>query len=61
MKIEIGESLIRLWLRHIKHCEFAELNWKPSHAWEAMVYETVASLFNEPKAYLKRNYCVLIL
>jgi len=29
MKIEIGESLVRSWLRHVEHCEFSELNWKP--------------------------------
>jgi hypothetical protein len=49
MKIEIGESLIRSWLRHIKHCEFAELNWKPSPAWQAMADEAVASLFERAK------------
>ena len=30
MKIEVGESLMRSWLRHIEGCQFAELNWKPS-------------------------------
>lgn len=35
MKIEIGESLVRSWLRHVEHCEFAELNWKPSPTWQA--------------------------
>jgi hypothetical protein len=49
MKIEIGESLIRSWLRHIKHCEFAELNWKPSPAWQTMADETVAALFESAK------------
>jgi len=34
MKVEIGESLIRSWLRHIENCELAELNWKPSPLWE---------------------------
>lgn len=33
MKIDVAESLLRSWLRHIKHCEFAELNWKPSPEW----------------------------
>ena len=35
MKIEIGESLIRSWLRHVVGCEFAELNWKPSPTWKS--------------------------
>jgi hypothetical protein len=33
MKIEIGESLIRSWLRHVRKCQIAELNWKPSETW----------------------------
>ena len=35
MKIEVGESLIRSWLRHIEGCQFAELNWKASSSWAA--------------------------
>ena len=33
MKIEVGESLMRSWLRHVQGCQFAELNWKPSSSW----------------------------
>jgi len=33
MKIEIGENLMRSWLRHVKGCQLAELNWKPSSEW----------------------------
>jgi hypothetical protein len=46
MKIEIGESLVRSWLRHVEHCEFAELNWKPSPTWLAKPDEQVAVLFD---------------
>lgn len=28
MKIEIGESLIYSWLRHVEGCQIAQLNWK---------------------------------
>lgn len=34
MKIEIGESLMISWLRHIKECQIAQTNWKPSPKWE---------------------------
>jgi hypothetical protein len=34
VKIEMGESLMRSWLRHVKGCQLAELNWKPSSGWE---------------------------
>lgn len=30
MKIEMGESLILSWLRHIEKCQSVQLNWKPS-------------------------------
>jgi hypothetical protein len=34
MKVEMGESLMRSWLRHVKGCQLAELNWKPSSGWD---------------------------
>ncbi|MDO9632332.1 MAG: hypothetical protein Q7I92_10580 [Humidesulfovibrio sp.] len=33
MKVEIGESLVRTWIRHCRGCQLAELNWKPSPMW----------------------------
>ncbi|MGE4295354.1 MAG: hypothetical protein AB7E49_06600 [Campylobacterales bacterium] len=33
MKVEIGESIIYSWLRHIKKCEVAQTNWKISPTW----------------------------
>jgi len=33
MKIEIGESLILSWLRHVQGCPIAQTNWKASPAW----------------------------
>lgn len=33
MKLEMGESLVRTWMRHHKGCQLAELNWKPSMNW----------------------------
>lgn len=33
MKIEVGESIMRSWLRHVEGCQVAELNWKPSLRW----------------------------
>lgn len=37
MKIEMGESLMRSWLRHVQGCQLAELNWKPSSGWEKSI------------------------
>ncbi len=50
MKIEMGESLVRSWLRHVEHCEFAELNWKASPAWQIEAAPSVEDLFESAKA-----------
>jgi len=34
MKIEIGESLLLSWLRHVQRCTVVQSSWKPSPAWE---------------------------
>lgn len=34
MKIEIGESVMYTWLRHVKGCCLAQTNWKSSPKWE---------------------------
>ena len=34
MKIEIGESLLVSWLKHIKECQLVQTNWKASSKWE---------------------------
>lgn len=33
MKIEIGESLVCTWLRHVKQCQMVQMNWTPSDLW----------------------------
>lgn len=33
MKIEIGESLLYSWLRHVKECQIVQTNWKASSQW----------------------------
>lgn len=44
MKIEMGESLILSWLRHIKECQIVQTNWKPSAKWELCDAEQVDRL-----------------
>lgn len=34
MKIEVGESLLLSWLKHIKKCQIVQTNWKASSKWE---------------------------
>ena len=36
MKIEIGESLVYTWLRHIKGCQVVQNNWKSSSQWQLL-------------------------
>jgi hypothetical protein len=58
MKIEIGESLMRSWLRHIQGCQFAELNWKPSSSWP--VCGDVQPLMNAARDHFKNELGVEI-
>lgn len=44
MKIEMGESLILSWLRHIKECQIVQTNWKPSAKWELKGAEQIERL-----------------
>lgn len=49
MKIEIGESLLLSWLRHVKNCQLVQTNWKPSlSSWE---------MYNEAEAEELMAYC----
>jgi hypothetical protein len=44
MKIEIGESLIYSWLRHVKECHVVQTNWKISPNWELQNRDQVINL-----------------
>ena len=39
MKIEIGESLISSYLRHVEGCRTVQTNWKTSSQWKITEYE----------------------
>lgn len=47
MKIEMGESLIYSWLRHIKQCQIAQLNWKISDKWAHQPIGDLEYIINE--------------
>ena len=34
MKVEVGESILYSWLRHMKGCQVVQLNWKTSSEWD---------------------------
>jgi hypothetical protein len=45
MKIEVGESLIFSWLRHVQGCPIVQTSWKPSPAWPVRTEAALASEF----------------
>jgi hypothetical protein len=47
MKIEICESLIFSWLRHVQGCPIAQTNWKPSPTWPIRHEPGLASDFEK--------------
>ena len=47
MKIEMGESLMLSWLKHIKNCQIATLNWKCSKEWNFYNKEEIQDLLQK--------------
>ncbi|MGI5935351.1 MAG: hypothetical protein ACOX7I_00875 [Oscillospiraceae bacterium] len=56
MKIEMGESLIMSWLRHVKECQIVQTNWKASSRWELKNKETLAALLKYSDELFKNKY-----
>lgn len=47
MKIELAESLVYSWLRHIKECQIVQTNWKTSPAWTMYNQAALEGMFND--------------
>jgi hypothetical protein len=47
MKVEIGESLIFSWLRHVMGCTIAQTSWKPSPTWPIRHEASLAADFEK--------------
>jgi len=56
MKIEIGESLLLSWLRHVKECQLVQTNWKASSKWELRDIEKLEVLMVESERHFKSKY-----
>ena len=56
MKIEIGESLLLSWLRHIKECQLVQTNWKASSKWELKNKEALEQLMQNSSNVFKSKY-----
>ncbi|WP_209124456.1 hypothetical protein [Alkalihalobacillus sp. BA299] len=57
MKIEIGESLMLSWLRHIKKCQSVQLNWKPSiNHWKLDNENDIEKIMQTVSTYFEEKY-----
>ena len=56
MKIEIGESLLLSWLKHIKECQIVQTNWKPSKKWQFKNKEVLIELMNNSNKLFLDKY-----
>lgn len=56
MKIEMGESLLYSWLRHVKECQIVQTNWKVSGKWEMQHEEEIETLVKRIDDHFSNNY-----
>lgn len=56
MKIEMGESLIYSWLRHIKECQIVQTNWKVSRNWKILHEKEIQNLISSIDEHFTHNY-----
>ncbi len=60
MKVEIAESLIFSWLRHVQGCAVAQLNWKPSPSWPVLNEESLREDFERIRSFASEGVGVPI-
>lgn len=60
MKLEICESLILSWLRHVQGCVVAQTNWKPSPTWQVARENELSQLFEAVQNFASQNIGVQI-
>lgn len=56
MKIEIGESLMYSWLRHVKGCQIVQNNWKVSPKWTLYNEKELVDFMDEVRKKLGTRY-----
>lgn len=56
MKIEMGESLLYSWLRHVKGCQITQMNWKVSPQWTCMCEAENENLMREAAQFFMERY-----
>ena len=60
MKIEIGESLVYSWLKHIKECQIVQTNWKCSPNLELQNHDEIETIMKLTDEYFSSKYSLSI-
>ena len=61
MKLEIGESIITSWLKHIKKCQVVQTNWKPStSSWELGNLQEIERVIGFVSDYFQKQYQIVL-
>lgn len=58
MKIEMGESLMYSYLRHVKFCQIVQTNWKPSPSWTVSNSEKLYEIMHTVSEFYSDKYNV---
>lgn len=56
MKIEMGESLLYSWLRHVKECQIVQTNWKVSQKWDLKNRDKIVELMEKSSQHFETKY-----
>lgn len=56
MKIEVEESLLYSWLRHVKGCQIVQLNWKVSPKWDLKNEDKLIEIMEKTNLYFEEKY-----
>lgn len=56
MKIEMGESLVYSWLRHVKDCQVVQTNWKVSSQWKLQHEDKLQTLMEAADKLFSAKY-----
>lgn len=57
MKLEMGESLLYSWLKHVKNCQIVQTNWKPSKTLPLLHEDELTNIINKTENhFLKYKY-----
>ena len=60
VKVEIGESLIYSWLRHVQGCVVTQMNWKPSPTWTVAQQGELTEAFEAIRNFASQDIGVQI-